>query len=540
MNVDPTPPHRDPRDDMAWGAARQPAQDTTVGVRLERDALGEVAVPADRPWGAQTQRALEHFAISTERWPREFIVALARVKRAAARAHRAGGTLPTMLADAIESVADEVAQGAHADAFPLPVWQSGSGTQTNMNMNEVLARLAEERLGGTVRVHPNDDVNRGQSSNDVIPTALHVALAVAIARGVAPALHALAAALREREQAFRTVVKIGRTHLQDAVPMTLGQAFGGWASQVERARRALVPALAELMPLPIGGTAVGTGLNAPPGFGAAVARALADDCGLPFEPAPDRFALIGAHDPVVAAHAALAAAAVSLLRIANDIRLLASGPDAGLGELRLPANEPGSSIMPGKVNPTQAEALAMACVQVIGNNTTVAMAGAGGMLELNVYKPLLAHTALQSARLIADASHSFTVHCVAGIEADTSRIAAHVARSRMLATALAPHIGYDATARIVHRAITAGATLREAAVAEGVAEADFDRWVDPVAMAGCGTWNGLSTREKATVGGAAAGGVVGSAVGGGALGTVGGAAAGGLIGNQLGKDRPQR
>jgi fumarate hydratase class II len=460
--------------------------DPPVGVRIECDALGEVAVPADRPWGAQTQRALGHFAISTERWPQEFIAALARVKRAAARAHRAGGTLPAPLACAIESVADEIAHGAHADAFPLSIWQTGSGTQTNMNMNEVLARLAAERLGAGTRVHPNDDVNRGQSSNDVIPTALHVALAVAIACGVEPALHALAGALREREQAFRSVVKIGRTHLQDAVPMTLGQAFGGWASQVERARRALVPALADLMPLPIGGTAVGTGLNAPPGFGAAVARELAEDCGLPFEPATDRFALIGAHDPVVAAHGALAAAAVSLLRLANDVRLLASGPDAGLGELRLPANEPGSSIMPGKVNPTQAEALAMACVQVIGNNTTVAMAGAGGMLELNVYKPLLVHAALQSARLVADASHSFTVHCVAGIEADAPRIAAHVARSRMLATALAPHIGYDATARIVHRAIAAGTTLRAAALAEGVAGADFDRWVDPAAMAGIG------------------------------------------------------
>ncbi|MEI7447242.1 MAG: lyase family protein, partial [Burkholderiales bacterium] len=276
----------------------------------------------------------------------------------------------------------------------------------------------------------------------------------------------------------------GRTHLQDAGPMTLGQAFGAWASRVERARRGLEPALAELMPLPIGGTAIGTGLNAPPGFGAEAARELAEDTGLPFEPAVDRFALSGAHDPVVAAHGALVAAAVALLRVGDDVRLLASGPDAGLGELILPANEPGSSIMPGKVNPTQVEAMAMACVQVIGNGTTVAMAGAGGALELNVYAPLLVHATLQSARLIADAARSFAVHCVAGIEPDRARIAAHVARSRMLATALAPQLGYDATARIVRRATRDGLALREAAIAEGVSAEDFDRWVDPAAMAG--------------------------------------------------------
>jgi fumarate hydratase class II len=452
--------------------------------RLEHDSLGEVAVPRDAPWGAQTQRALEHFAISTERWPVESIVALARVKRACARAHRRLGTLPAPLADAIEAAAGEIVDGAHPEAFPLSLWQSGSGTQTNMNVNEVIARLAAARLGGRVPVHPNDDVNRGQSSNDVVPTALHVALATALAHRVKPALHALALALRKRGTAFGDVVRLGRTHLQDAVPMTLGQAFGAWASRVERARRGLEPALAELMPLPIGGTAIGTGLNAPPGFGAEAARELAEDTGLPFEPAVDRFALIGAHDPVVAAHGALVAAAVALLRVGDDVRLLASGPDAGLGELILPANEPGSSIMPGKVNPTQVEAMAMACVQVIGNGTTVAMAGAGGALELNVYAPLLVHATLQSARLIADAARSFAVHCVAGIEPDRARIAAHVARSRMLATALAPQLGYDATARIVRRATRDGLALREAAIAEGVSAEDFDRWVDPAAMAG--------------------------------------------------------
>ena len=461
-----------------------PSSIPAAGLRIERDSLGEVAVPVDRPWGAQTQRALEHFRISTERWPTALIVALVRVKRAAARTNRALGELPPDRCAAIEAAADEVIAGGHPDAFPLPVWQTGSGTQTNMNVNEVLAHLAARRLGGDDRVHPNDEVNRGQSSNDAVPTAIHVAAAIALTREVEPALHGLAVALRGRAQAFRAMVKIGRTHLQDAVPMTLGQAFGAYATQVERARRAIAPAVAERMPLPIGGTAIGTGLNAPPGFADGVARELAQDCGLPFEPATDRFALIGAHDPVIAAHGALAAAAVALVRIGNDLRLMASGPDAGLGEIRLPANEPGSSIMPGKVNPTQVEALTMACLQVIGNNTTIAMAGAGGILELNVYKPLIGHLVMQSARLVADACRSFTVHCVEGIEADADRLAGQVARSRMLVTALAPRIGYDAAARIVHRAVATRATLRDAAIAEGVPAADFDRWVDPAAMAG--------------------------------------------------------
>jgi fumarate hydratase class II len=466
----------------------QPADAATPATRTERDSLGAIDVPADRPWGAQTQRALQHFRISTERWAPELLVALAELKRAAARSNRALGVLPAEVADAIERAADAVIAGEHAEAFPLPVWQTGSGTQTNMNMNEVLANLASVALGGGMgaqrRVHPNDQVNLGQSSNDAIPTAIHVALAVALARRVEPALHALAQALRGRERAFAGLVKIGRTHLQDAVPMTLGQAFGGYASQIERARRALAPALDDLLPLPVGGTAVGTGLNAPPGFAEGVAAGLAERCGLAFAVASDRFALIGAHDPVVAAHGALAAAAVSLLRIGNDLRLMASGPDAGLGEIVLPANEPGSSIMPGKVNPTQIEALTMACVQVIGNNGTIAMAGAGGMLELNVYKPLIGHVALQSARLVADASRSFTEHCVVGIEAVPERLAEQVARSRMLVTALAPRIGYDAAARIVHRAVAERSTLRAAALADGVAAADYDAWVDPAAMAG--------------------------------------------------------
>jgi len=465
-----------------------PREASTGSTRIERDSTGEITVPAERLWGAQTQRALEHFRISSERWAPELLVALAQVKRAAARVHRITGELPPDIASAIEAAADEVIAGLHGDEFPLPVWQTGSGTQTNMNLNEVLANRASERLGGTRgadrRVHPNDHVNRGQSSNDAIPTAIHVATALALARRVEPALHALAVALRERERAFAGLVKIGRTHLQDAVPMTLGQAFGSYATQIERARRAIAPAIADLLPLPIGGTAIGTGLNAPPGFAANIVRELAEACGLPFEPATDRFALIGAHDPIVAAHGVLAGAAVAMLRIGNDLRLLASGPDAGLGEIRLPANEPGSSIMPGKVNPTQIEAMTMACVQVIGSNGTIAFAGAGGMLELNVYKPLIGHLAAQSARLVADAADSFTVHCVVGIEADATRLAAYVSRSRMLVTALAPHIGYDAAARIVHRTAATQATLRDAAISEGVRPEDFDRWVDPAAMAG--------------------------------------------------------
>jgi fumarate hydratase class II len=474
-------------------AAFRPHQETPVSdtSRTEHDSIGDIAVPAARLWGAQTQRALQHFRISTELWAPETLQALARVKRAAALAHAELGTLPRPIADALARAAQEVIEGGHAGEFPLPVWQTGSGTQTNMNMNEVLANRASELLGGPRgsgrSVHPNDHANLGQSSNDAIPTAMHVGLAMAIARSVEPALHELAAALRERERVFAGVLKIARTHLQDAVPMTLGQAFGGYASQVERARRALAPALDDLLPLPIGGTAVGTGLNAPPGFAEAVVRRLADDCGLGFSPAPDRFALIGAHDPVVAAHGALAGAATALLRIGNDLRLMASGPDTGLGEITLPANEPGSSIMPGKVNPTQIEALTMACVQVIGNQTTVAFAGAGGMLELNVYKPLIAHLAAQGARLIADAVRSFTVHCVRGIEADVARLAEHVSHSRMLVTALAPRVGYDAAARIAQRAARERTTLRAAALAEGIADRDFDRWVDPAAMAGVPT-----------------------------------------------------
>jgi fumarate hydratase, class II len=462
----------------------------SIAHRTEQDSLGPVEVPGDRLWGAQTQRAIGNFAISTERWPAEAIVALAQVKRAAAIANADLGLLPRDIARAIATAAEEVIGRRHDAEFPLPIWQTGSGTQTNMNMNEVLANRASELLGGSRgadrRVHPNDQVNRCQSSNDVVPTAIHVAMAIGLERQVQPAVESLVGALHDRERDFSALVKVGRTHLQDAVPMTLGQEFSGYAAQLARVARLLPTARDELLPVPIGGTAIGTGLNAHPEFGTRVARELTSATGMRFVPARNRFELIAAHDPMLAAHAALQLAAVALTRIGNDLRWLASGPDAGLGELSLPANEPGSSIMPGKVNPTQIEALTMACLQVMGNHSTIAMAAAGGMLELNVYKPLIAHLALQSIRLVADASESFNVHCVAGITANPQRLAHDITHSRMLATALAPHVGYDLAAKVVQRSIAEGCPLREAAQALGISPEDYDRWVDPRAMAGGG------------------------------------------------------
>jgi fumarate hydratase, class II len=459
------------------------------GFRTEHDSLGPVEVPSDRLWGAQTQRAIGNFAISTERWAGELIVALAQLKRAAAIANADLGLVPRDVARAIATAAEEVIEHRHDGEFPLSVWQTGSGTQTNMNMNEVLANRASEVLGGnrgTGRVHPNDQVNRCQSSNDVIPSAIHVAVASGFERRVQPAVDSLVGALHDRERDFADLVKVGRTHLQDAVPMTLGQAFSGHAAQLARVTRMLPTARDELLPLPIGGTAIGTGLNAHPEFGTRVARELASTTGLRFIAARNRFELIAAHDPILAAHGVLQVAAVALTRIGNDLRWLASGPDTGLAKITLPANEPSSSIMPGKVNPTQIEALTMACLQVMGNHSTLATAAAGGMLELNVYKPLIGHLAMQSIRLIADASESFNIHCVAGITANPQRLAHYVAHSRMLATALAPHVGYDLAAKVVQRSIADRCTLRDAAQALGIAPDDFDRWVDPRAMAGNG------------------------------------------------------
>ncbi len=455
--------------------------------RTERDSLGAIEVPAGALWGAQTARALYHFDIGDERMPRELLLALVQVKRAAAASHEAAGALPPDIARAIVTAADELLGGLHADAFPLSVWQSGSGTQSHMNVNEVLANRASELLGGgrgAARiVHPNDHVNLGQSTNDVFPTAMHLAVVVAAHARLLPALRTLRATLETKAVACAAIVKIGRTHLQDATPLTLGQEISGWAAQLAHAEQALLATLKPLLKLAIGGTAVGTGLNAPPGFGAAVAARLAADTGHAFAIADNRFSALAAHDELLGAHGALKVLAASLMKIVNDVRWLASGPRAGLGELRLPPNEPGSSIMPGKVNPTQCEALSMICCQVFGNDVALTMAAAGGQFELNVYKPLIARLVVQSLRLLADGMASFDVHCARGIEPDRARIAELLERSLMLVTALNPHIGYDRAAEIAHRAHRDGTTLREAAVALGhVTAAQFDAWVNPAQM----------------------------------------------------------
>ncbi|WP_374264602.1 class II fumarate hydratase [Zoogloea sp.] len=457
--------------------------------RTESDAFGPIAVPADALWGAQTQRSLAHFAISTERLPVPLVRALVEVKRACAVVNGELGLLSAEFARAVVAAADEVLAGAHAEAFPLSVWQTGSGTQSNMNANEVLANRAAELLGGTRgagrRVHPNDHVNLGQSSNDVFPTAMHVAAMGELDGALLPALDALTATLAAQATAFADVVKIGRTHLQDATPLTVGQAMSGWVAQLGLARRAVVATLPAVCELAIGGTAVGTGLNAPADFGPRVAAELAARRGQPFVSAPNKFAALAGHEALVAAHGALKTLAAALLKLANDVRWLASGPRSGLGELRIPENEPGSSIMPGKVNPTQCEALTMVCCQVFGNDVAITVGGASGNFELNVFKPLIAHNFLGSVRLLADAMASFDVHCARGIEVDRVRVAELVARSLMLVTALSPHIGYDRAAAVAKHAHRTGQTLREAALALGAVTAeDFDAWVRPEAMVG--------------------------------------------------------
>jgi fumarate hydratase class II len=458
-------------------------------VRTERDTFGPIDVPAERLWGAQTERSLHHFAISTERMPRELIRALALVKRSAATVNRASGALDAGKADAISRAADEVLAGAHDAEFPLSVWQTGSGTQSNMNLNEVLANRASQLLGGAVGegrlVHPNDDVNRGQSSNDVFPTAMSVAAVTALATDLLPALETLWRTLVDKRDANADVVKIGRTHLQDATPLTLGQEISGWAAQLEHGMRHVREAMPHLCELALGGTAVGTGLNAPPGFGPAVAAELAARTGQPFVSAPNKFEALAAHDALVHAHGALKTLAASLTKIANDVRWLASGPRSGLGEITIPENEPGSSIMPGKVNPTQCEALTMCCAQVFGNDVAVNIGGASGNFELNVYKPLIAHCFLQSVRLLADGMRSFDAHCARGIEPDRARIGELVGRSLMLVTALNPHIGYDKSAAIAKDAHKSGSTLREAALRSGWVTAEqFDAWVVAADMTG--------------------------------------------------------
>jgi fumarate hydratase class II len=457
--------------------------------RIERDTFGPIDVPADRLWGAQTQRSLEHFRISTEHMPEELIVALAMVKRAAAIVNRELGQLDPAKVNAIIQAAEEVIAGLHRDEFRLSVWQTGSGTQTNMNMNEVLANRASELLGGTRGegrlVHPNDDVNLGQSSNDIFPTAMHVAAAIGIAKRLLPAVRQLRKTLQAKSASFADIVKIGRTHLQDATPLTLGQEFSGYVAQLDFAESVIAASLPPLCELAVGGTAVGTGLNTHPDFGRLVAEELARETGLPFKTAPNKFAALAGHDPMVAAHGALKTLAAASMKIANDVRWLASGPRSGLGEITIPENEPGSSIMPGKVNPTQAEALTMLCCQVFGNDVAINIGGASGNFELNVFKPLIAHNFLQSVRVLADGIASFDEHCARGIEASRERIAELMERSLMLVTALAPHIGYDRAAQIAKRAHREGTTLKQAALALGyVSEVDFDRWVRPGDMTG--------------------------------------------------------
>ncbi len=459
------------------------------GSRTEKDSFGPIEVPADRLWGAQTERSRRFFRISDERMPLAVVYALVQVKKAAAGVNADLGLLAKPKAEAIQRAADEVLAGRHDEEFPLVVWQTGSGTQSNMNVNEVLANRASELLGGgrgpKRLVHPNDDVNLGQSSNDVFPTAMHVAAARVLSEGVIPAIETLKDTLAQKRDAFARIVKIGRTHLQDATPLTLGQEFSGYVAQLEQAQGAIRAALPGLCELAIGGTAVGTGLNTHPEFADRMCRVVSQELKIPFVPAKNKFSALAGHEALVFAHGALKTLAAALTKIANDIRLLASGPRSGLGELRIPENEPGSSIMPGKVNPTQAEALTMLCAQVLGNDVALTIGGASGHFELNVYKPLIIHAFMQSSRLLTDGCRSFEEHCARGIEPNEPRIRELLERSLMLVTALAPHIGYDRAAEIAKKAHREGSTLREAALALGfLSAADFDRWVRPERMIG--------------------------------------------------------
>ncbi|HEX7039359.1 MAG TPA: class II fumarate hydratase [Trueperaceae bacterium] len=455
--------------------------------RVEKDTLGEVRVPADRYWGAQTERSRQNFRIGGQLMPREVIYGFAVLKKASALVNAELAGLERDKADLIARVCDEILAGELDDHFPLVVWQTGSGTQTNMNLNEVIANRASELtghpLGSKVPVHPNDDVNRSQSSNDTFPTAMHIAAYGKLADHTLPAMRRLKEALAAKSREFAGLVKIGRTHLMDATPLTLGQEFGGYATQVAKSIEAVENALPHLAELALGGTAVGTGLNAPPGFAAAVAAKIAELTGYPFRTADDKFEALSAHDAVVEASGALKRAAVALMAVANNIRLLGSGPRCGIGEIRLPANEPGSSIMPGKVNPTQAEAMTMVCAQVIGNDTTISVAGSQGHLQLNVFKPVMIHDLLMSAQLLGDACESFRVNCVEGIEADRQRIRMHLDNSLMLVTALNTRIGYYKAAEIAQKAHREGTTLKEAAVALGyLTPEEFDEAVVPERM----------------------------------------------------------
>jgi len=458
-------------------------------VRVETDSLGEVAVPRDAHWGAQSQRSLANFDIGTETMPAPLIKALGIQKQSAAKANMALGVLDTKLGEAIAQAAGEVIDGTLADQFPLSVWQTGSGTQSNMNANEVIASRANEILtgtrGGKDPVHPNDHCNMGQSSNDTFPTAMHIAAASETIERLLPALQHLHGALDAKAKAFADIVKIGRTHLQDATPLTLGQEFSGYAKQVEYGIARVRGTLPRVLELAQGGTAVGTGINSKKGFAEKFAEKVADFTGHDFVTAANKFEALAAHDALVELSGALNSVAVSVMKIANDIRLLGSGPRCGLGEIALPANEPGSSIMPGKVNPTQCEAITMVCAQVMGNHTAVSVAGSNGHMELNVFKPVIIYNVLQSLRLLADSARSFTENCVSGIEANTDRIEKLLNESLMLVTALNPHIGYDNAAKIAKKAHAEGTTLKEAALAlDLLTEEQFEQWVVPSEMIG--------------------------------------------------------
>jgi fumarate hydratase class II len=455
--------------------------------RTETDSLGPVEVPDDVYWGAQTQRSLGNFAIGQERMPLAVLHALALIKKAAARVNDRIGALPPDIARLIEQAADEVLAGQHDDQFPLVVWQTGSGTQSNMNVNEVIAGRANElaggQRGGKSPVHPNDHVNRAQSSNDCFPTAMHIAAAQAVHHQLLPAIAELTGGLAEKAARYSDLVKTGRTHLMDATPVTFGQELSAFVAQLDYAEQALRAALPAVYELAQGGTAVGTGLNAPQGFAEAIAAELAALSGLPFVSAPNKFAALAGHEPLVNLAGALKSLAVALMKMANDLRLLGSGPRAGFAEVRLPANEPGSSIMPGKVNPTQCEALSMLACQVLGNDVAIGFAASQGHLQLNVYKPVIIHNLLQTIRLLADGCRNFQQHCIAGLEPDAARMAEHLERGLMLVTALNPHIGYDKAAEIAKKAYAEGTTLREAALALGYLSAEeFDTWVRPESM----------------------------------------------------------
>lgn len=452
--------------------------------RIEKDSMGEIKVPAEHHWGAQTQRSYQNFRIGTETMPREIIEAFLILKRSAAAANARLGVLDPKIAQAIMQAAEHILSSEeHWDEFPLKVWQTGSGTQSNMNVNEVLANFASAALGQ--KVHPNDHVNRSQSSNDTFPTALHIAAVLSVEKRVIPALEKMLACLKEKSEKYMNLVKIGRTHLQDATPLTLGQEISGWARMLERCETMILTSTEFMKDLAVGGTAVGTGLNAPAKFGEYAAQEIGDMTGVDFRSAPNKFHSLTSRDEIVVLHGALKALAADLMKIANDVRFLSSGPRCGIGELKIPENEPGSSIMPGKVNPTQCEAVTMVAVQVIGNDVSIGMAASQGNFQLNVFLPVIAYNFLQSSRLLGDVMNSFTDNCLAGLEANEKKIAENLSRSLMLVTALTPKIGYDKAAEIAKKANKEGTTLKEAALALGyLSEKEFDATVRPELMVG--------------------------------------------------------